>query len=233
MPAKPPPYLSTTQVAKLLGISSVAVFKRIKSGRIKAQKIGRSYAVQPQHLAEFLPKKAVARGVGEEHLSLMEVSRMLGVTRMTVYNWIRKGILPSARVGRHYVIAKKDLPKNRLSLLSSPDLSCNYLSVMEYAAVTGSNRKTVLNHINQGRIPARKVGRHYVIARHDLPQAGLFVSPVVKASQEFLSLAEAARVLGISRISVYKKVKKGQIAAERMGRSFAIPRAALEDKDNA
>jgi len=38
-------YISTTEAAKKLGMSRVAVFQKIKTGEIKAQKIGRNYAV--------------------------------------------------------------------------------------------------------------------------------------------------------------------------------------------
>lgn len=34
--------------------------------------------------------------------------------------------------------------------------------------------------------------------------------------------------MGISRIAVFKKVKKGQLAALRFGRNWAVPAAALE-----
>lgn len=45
---------STTEVAKLLGISRVAVFKRIKSGYIKAKKVGRNFVVDKNDLPEIL-----------------------------------------------------------------------------------------------------------------------------------------------------------------------------------
>lgn len=38
-------YISTIEAARRLGISRIAVFKKIKSGDIKANKIGRNYAV--------------------------------------------------------------------------------------------------------------------------------------------------------------------------------------------
>jgi excisionase family DNA binding protein len=41
---------------------------------------------------------------------------------------------------------------------------------------------------------------------------------------EYLSIAEVAKILGISRIAVYKKVKKGKIKAIKIGKAFAIPR---------
>ncbi|MDD5085044.1 MAG: excisionase family DNA-binding protein [Candidatus Omnitrophica bacterium] len=41
---------------------------------------------------------------------------------------------------------------------------------------------------------------------------------------QYISIQELAKVLGISRIAVYKKVKKGQIKAVKIGRSFAVPK---------
>lgn len=46
-------------------------------------------------------------------------------------------------------------------------------------------------------------------------------------AREYYSLPEAAALLGISRIAVFKKVKKGQLAALRFGRNWAVPAAAL------
>ncbi len=40
----------------------------------------------------------------------------------------------------------------------------------------------------------------------------------------YLSIAQVAKILKISRIAVYKKVKKGEIEAMRIGKVFAIPR---------
>lgn len=45
---------------------------------------------------------------------------------------------------------------------------------------------------------------------------------------KYISIAELARILGISRIAVYKKIKKGEIEAVRIGRSFAVPEKYAE-----
>ncbi|MBU1998918.1 MAG: helix-turn-helix domain-containing protein [Candidatus Omnitrophica bacterium] len=47
--------------------------------------------------------------------------------------------------------------------------------------------------------------------------------------KSFFSIAEVAEILGISRTAVYKKVKKGQIEAIRVGRSFAISDKAIKN----
>lgn len=47
-------------------------------------------------------------------------------------------------------------------------------------------------------------------------------------NNEYISIQELATILGISRIAVYNKVKKGQIKATRIGRSFAIPKQYVD-----
>jgi excisionase family DNA binding protein len=44
---------------------------------------------------------------------------------------------------------------------------------------------------------------------------------------EYLTIPQLAVLLGISRIAVYRKVKKGQIKAMRIGRNYAIPRKQI------
>ena len=43
-------------------------------------------------------------------------------------------------------------------------------------------------------------------------------------SSEYVSIPEMARILGLSRIAVYRRVKKGRIKAKKIGRNYAIPR---------
>ncbi|OGF34561.1 hypothetical protein A2223_04170, partial [Candidatus Falkowbacteria bacterium RIFOXYA2_FULL_35_8] len=42
-------------------------------------------------------------------------------------------------------------------------------------------------------------------------------------SKKYLSVAELAKILGVSRITVFNRIKKGQIPAEKIGRIYAIP----------
>jgi excisionase family DNA binding protein len=69
-------FLSTIEVAKLLGISRIAVFKKIKLGQIKAQKVGRNFVIAKSELPFLLKdslgeieknqiEKAVAKTVAE------------------------------------------------------------------------------------------------------------------------------------------------------------------------
>ena len=44
---------------------------------------------------------------------------------------------------------------------------------------------------------------------------------------EYITIPQLARILGLSRVAVYKKVKKGQIKAIRIGRNYAIPQESI------
>lgn len=47
-------YISVAELAKMLGISRIAVFNKIKKGQIPAEKIGRAYAISMEDVSEFV-----------------------------------------------------------------------------------------------------------------------------------------------------------------------------------
>ncbi len=49
------------------------------------------------------------------------------------------------------------------------------------------------------------------------------MAKINKKENNYISLPELAKILGISRIAVYKKVKKGEIKAVKIGGNYAVP----------
>ncbi len=47
-------FITTTELAKILGISRIAVFKRIKRGQIKAIRVGKNFIISKDSLPEVL-----------------------------------------------------------------------------------------------------------------------------------------------------------------------------------
>lgn len=47
------------------------------------------------------------------------------------------------------------------------------------------------------------------------------------AEKELISVSEAAQIMGISRVAVFKKIKKGEIEAEKIGRNYVVNRKSL------
>lgn len=72
--------LSTTDVAKLLGISRIAVFKKIKSGQIKATKVGRSFVIDKGELPVILGKVLTERARQEIDASVDKTIKEYGET---------------------------------------------------------------------------------------------------------------------------------------------------------
>ena len=50
-------WISTTKAAELLSVSRITVFKKIKQGILKADKIGRNYLIPVDEINRFLGKK--------------------------------------------------------------------------------------------------------------------------------------------------------------------------------
>ena len=50
-------YITIPQLAKMLGISNAAVHKKVKSGQIKATRIGKNYIISDSDITTILGKK--------------------------------------------------------------------------------------------------------------------------------------------------------------------------------
>lgn len=78
-------FISTIELAKMLGISRIAVFKRIKSGRIKATKVGRSFVIDKKDIVDIFgnvlsdkKKRNVEQAVEKTVKEYGETLRLLG-----------------------------------------------------------------------------------------------------------------------------------------------------------
>ncbi len=76
---------TTSEVAKLLGISRIAVFRKIKLGKIKAKKIGRNYVIPKNELGEILGsvltkslKRQIEKAVDKTVHEYSEALKLLG-----------------------------------------------------------------------------------------------------------------------------------------------------------
>jgi excisionase family DNA binding protein len=49
------------------------------------------------------------------------------------------------------------------------------------------------------------------------------------SDQRFLTVAEVASTMRVSKMTVYRLVHSGELPAVRVGRSFRVPEAAVDD----
>jgi excisionase family DNA binding protein len=78
-------YLTVKELADLIGVSRVAVFNKIKLGKIKAEKIGRNYIIYKENLPDMLntslslaDKEKIEKGVKKVLKDYGETIKMLG-----------------------------------------------------------------------------------------------------------------------------------------------------------
>ena len=78
-------YLSIPQLAELLGISRIAVYKKVKNGQISATRIGRNYAIPKTVISEILGKdltpknkREIEKAVKKTVKEYREVLQLLG-----------------------------------------------------------------------------------------------------------------------------------------------------------
>ena len=55
-------YNTIPELAKLLGVSRIAIYNRVKKGQIPATKVGRTYVITDQTIANILGKKTTRSG---------------------------------------------------------------------------------------------------------------------------------------------------------------------------
>ena len=48
-------------------------------------------------------------------------------------------------------------------------------------------------------------------------------------NEEYITIPQLAEILGVSRITIYNRVKNGEIKAIRIGRIYAIPKKFLSE----
>ena len=80
-------FLSTTELAKILNISRIAVYKKIKNGQIKAMQVGRNFVIDKRNLGGILDDKLtekqkleIEKAVKKTVKEYGETLRLLGKT---------------------------------------------------------------------------------------------------------------------------------------------------------
>lgn len=88
-------YITIPELAKILGITRIAVFKKVKNGQIKAIKIGRNYAIAKKYVDGIIgralreeDKKEIDAAVKKTVREYGETLKLLGKDWWR--NWLSK-----------------------------------------------------------------------------------------------------------------------------------------------
>jgi excisionase family DNA binding protein len=78
-------------------------------------------------------------------------------------------------------------------------------------------------------MPASAVGRPVPSAHPAAMPVGRPALPQQRAAVTFLTVAEVASMMRVSKMTVYRLVHAGELSAVRVGRSFRVPERAVQD----
>lgn len=163
-------YISIADLAKQLGISRIAVYQRIKAGKIKATKAGRNYIISAQDIPSKpkTKKKELLTDV-KQYISVPELAKKLGVSRVDVWQKVMSGKIKAEKIGRNYVVDTQSIYSDmKPSQFKSKQLANEYISIPALAREMNVSRITIFNKVKRGEIKAQKIGRNYVICKKDL-----------------------------------------------------------------
>ena len=225
-------YISIPDYARQLGVSRITIYNRVKSGAIPAKKIGRNYVILQIQTTGELSKDISQKDKQSQHISIAQLAKKLGISRIAVYQRIKSGKIPAVKAGRNYIISAQDSPSKPKP--KSKKLLTNvkqFVSIPELAKQLGLSRVDVWQKVMSGKIKAEKIGRNYVVDSQsiysDMKPSNIKPRKLVK---EYISIPELARQMNVSRITVFNKVKKGEIKAKKIGRNYVICKKDLEGR---
>ncbi|WP_242084229.1 helix-turn-helix domain-containing protein [Aestuariivivens sediminis] len=77
------------------------------------------YNITPKELKDLITadlkiefEKILNRSNEQENYTVDEVTKLLNCSKLSVYNYIKKGLLPASKIGRRYIIKKRDLDES-------------------------------------------------------------------------------------------------------------------------
>jgi len=71
-------YVTIPKLAELLGLSRIAVYKKVKSGQIPAARVGKMYVISDRTIAQILGRKLTSRGRRQIEAAVRKTVREYG-----------------------------------------------------------------------------------------------------------------------------------------------------------
>src|SRR4051794_2940992 len=84
-------------------------------------------------------------------------------------------------------------------------------------------------HPAPGHAAPRHAAPGHPMAGHPMAAGPVMQRPAPRAAVSFLTVTEVAAIMRVSKMTVYRLVHGGELAAVRVGRSFRVPEPAVRD----
>ena len=176
------------------------------------------------------------------YLTYNEAAEALGVQAQRVRQLVRRGQLEGVTIGGvpHVTpesvearIASKPRAGNPNLGRDAPDMPDGYMAAGEAAAILGVDVSRISALVADGQLVGEKFGGWYGVTRESVEAraAGeLLPSKAVEAEEVggYVTLTEAARMLGVSKGRASQLVKRGDMRGVKEGKALLVPLSEVE-----
>lgn len=182
-------------------------------------------------------------------LTVKQAAELLGIPRYTIRRWIRRGILPSVRIKRRWLITPGDLVAARQRRHAGDAIArwqCDPrragarlrqkreaagLSQLQLATMVGLSN-AALSILEQGHRAPRITSMHRLAQALDTTVDD-FVAGTPLGDPATMSAADAATYLGVPVQRIRNWVGAGILPGQKISRSWHIPRTAVMDLERS
>ena len=217
--------MSVKEVARLLGVPRHRVQQLIHEHKLKASQLGRTWVIDRVDFLTYtraIDPESAHMSVKEAALREESLQRSRRLAQQTEF--MARKVRVTSMVDRSARVAKT---RSQDPGPAAPA----YVSIKEAAQQLGVSRQRVNQLIHQGKLPARKIGASWMVDKSALvakpPNRHPEASPAA-----YVSVKEAASLLGLSRQRVNQLIQEDKLSARRVGSSWTIKLSAVTPQEH-
>ena len=228
-------YLTPTQVAELLGIGRMSIYRYIRNGKIKVVRFARKTLISKadiQAMFDFLtPKENTSAEPAEKKSKSLadfytraDIREKYGVKDSWIYKVVAENNVPKTIIRGKAYFSKSHIDRLFSARKENPEIT-EWYSVEDIQSKYGMTLSAIYCLVSKVGIPKRKEGSKVFYSKYHFD-----VAKGAKSAEdvEFISVAEAMEKYSLTRDQLYHYVKTYKITKLRSGKYVKLNAKELE-----
>ncbi|MBD5258491.1 MAG: helix-turn-helix domain-containing protein [Barnesiella sp.] len=228
-------YLTPTQVAELLGIGRMTIYRYIRNGKIKVVRFARKTLINKadiQAMFDFLaPKEKTSAEPAEKKSKSLadfytraDIREKYGVKDSWIYKVVAENNVPKTIIRGKAYFSKSHIDRLFSARKENPEIT-EWYSVEDIQAKYGMTLSAIYCLVSKVGIPKRKEGSKVYYSKYHFD-----VAKGAKSAEdvEFISVAEAMEKYSLTRDQLYHYVKTYKITKLKSGKYVKLNAKELE-----
>ena len=228
-------YLTPTQVAELLGIGRMSIYRYIRNGKIKVVRFARKTLISKadiQAMFDFLtPKENTSAEPAEKKSKSLadfytraDIREKYGVKDSWIYKVVAENNVPKTIIRGKAYFSKSHIDRLFSARKENPEIK-EWYSVEDIQSKYGMTLSAIYCLVSKVGIPKRKEGSKVYYSKYHFD-----VAKGAKSAEdvEFISVADAMEKYSLTRDQLYHYVKTYKITKLKSGKYVKLNAKELE-----